>query len=867
MDFSYRDRHDSVYGRPDIDSHPPVNHTTRSWSNNGVYYTVETASYSSPGMLFEVNGGAANSMFPQAQQPARSQGPGLLGTAFGLLGDVLAAKQQAATQESARRAARQSYVDDLAYGSDEYGQVREQRSNRPRSFISSLADRLLSSQQQRARRKPRSREESPARQGSNRARGNAMATPYHTQEHKPSWTRGHAARIDDATDEEDEDQDEYERLYGPKPRRAFTTNDASLIAALENAAEHHRKQARDCRARIQAASRQTMVSASMLEHLVNELKGHESAYENALQNLSMAKAGNGTSQRQAPHPALPYQQRRRSQRAHYHDFTQAHPGFSDFFQARPSNHAAFAEPDNFDDMFGPFAGTPFAGFHSLFSEFGTRSPLEDAFFAVPSATFSFGTGQHRRPRTSRANTGPQYQQPSGFATFSAAPQTPPATLLKSDEAGRLFKIYNGRWNNLAPTDPNIPYPARGLKPAALTTRDSLWAPTVSSPIATWSEENVMQANAQAFFLGAVGLSPQYSEAPGTGRVVMGYNKAQASAAQVKNLVDLLKKEKVRWHSDRLGRRNGGGLTGPNQALQCDEKARAVFHSVYLRSVEMTKVSMAYQGPLQKHTSPQLKTAGKQPTLRPKSTAHQQTIQDVMRPQTLSKACSTVPKKKATERPKPAHRMVTRSRAQQTFRFMALPPEIREKIYSMTFSTLAPHTLTLGSLQLPPPLSVSRVVRSEAMSTFFAVGTFSKTLRSNWCVRNKHFHGPGYYRHRAAGVLSLSPLLQDGERGLPKEAIRFRHVQFRVDCVCCLPGIEIGSLSLRVVGGVPAVERTVKAEQSEAKKALGAMFESVEVVASQTAGREVFNGFTVDDLLRVAGCFRIEDEETCPDYWL
>ncbi|KAK3717950.1 CorA metal ion transporter [Vermiconidia calcicola] len=580
MDFSYRDRHSSLYGRPDVEPNAPVNHTRRSWSNDGVYYTVETASYSSPGVSFEMNGGMANNMFPQAQQPARSQGPGLLGTAFGLLGDVLAAKQQAATQESARRAARQSYVDDLADGSEEYGGVREQRNNRPRSFISSLADRLLSSQQQRARRKPCSREESPARRGSTRARGNAKAAPYRTQERKPSWTSEHTARVDDATDEDDGgDLDDYERLYERKPRRAFTTNDASLIEAVDNAAEHHRRQAEDCRARIQAASRRTIVSASMLEHLVNELKGHESAYENALQNLNLAKAGIGTTQRQAPHHERPSQQRRRSQRATYQDFTHAHPDFSDFFQARPSTHAAFAEPDDFDDMFAPFAGTSFAGFHSLFSEFGIRSPLEDAFFAMPGATFSFGTGQNRRPRTSRANTGPHYQQPSGFATFSASPQTPPATLLKSEEAGRLFNVYNERWSTLAPNDPNIPYPARGLKAAALTTRGSLWAPTISSPIATWSDETVMQANAQAFFLGAVGLSPQYTEAPGTGRVVMGYNKAQASNAQVKGLVDVLKKEKVRWHSDRLGRRNGGGLTGPNQALQCDEKARAVFHSV------------------------------------------------------------------------------------------------------------------------------------------------------------------------------------------------------------------------------------------------------------------------------------------------
>ena len=89
----------------------------------------------------------------------------------------------------------------------------------------------------------------------------------------------------------------------------------------------------------------------------------------------------------------------------------------------------------------------------------------------------------------------------------------------------------------------------------------------------------MQANAQAFFLGAIGLVPQYLEAPGTGRVVIGYDKTRASAVQVKQLADILKKEKMRWHSDRLGRRNGGIVAGLNEALQGDEKARAVFHAV------------------------------------------------------------------------------------------------------------------------------------------------------------------------------------------------------------------------------------------------------------------------------------------------
>lgn len=89
----------------------------------------------------------------------------------------------------------------------------------------------------------------------------------------------------------------------------------------------------------------------------------------------------------------------------------------------------------------------------------------------------------------------------------------------------------------------------------------------------------MQANTQAFFLGAVGLAPRYSENPGTARLQMGFDRSQASPAQVKELVDILKKEKMRWHSDRLGRRSGAQPGVVNETLQKDDRARAVFHAV------------------------------------------------------------------------------------------------------------------------------------------------------------------------------------------------------------------------------------------------------------------------------------------------
>lgn len=259
-------------------------------------------------------------------------------------------------------------------------------------------------------------------------------------------------------------------------------------------------------------------------------------------------------------------QPRRAYTATEHIFTPS-PGPHFFFgtsSTRRPSHPFFDDDDDFG-FHTSFGGLPFGGFERIFNE--------DSFFAMPRSTFAGAS-------STVPNSGPQSRPTRSPPIFTPPPTSkPPANLLRPEEAKRLFQSYNTRWNALAPTDPNIPYPCRGMKSTALTTRDTLWAPLVSSPISTWSDETVMQANAQAFFLGVAGLVPKYTEAPGTGRIVMGYDKAKANPEQLRALVDVLKKEKTRWHSDKLGRRNGGVATGPNENLQRDERARAVFHAV------------------------------------------------------------------------------------------------------------------------------------------------------------------------------------------------------------------------------------------------------------------------------------------------
>ena len=561
--------------RASVTNGPPVNHSRRSWSNNGVHYTLETTSFSSPNISFGMVGGTTRSpfqgMFTSGQSNSRTESnSGLLGTAFNLLGDVLAAQQQVTSQSNARRGARHHSVDDSA-------RPRGERSNQPRSFVNKFAERLANTYQ-RPRTKPRSRDHSPAGTRPSRASQGHGSRSFRTEERQPAGANSRNAYAEEFTDSEDDSYSSDSDLSDEdQAQSAFTATDASVIEALNNAAEHHRREARKCGERIQQISRQPTASSAVLQTQLNELKRHEQSYENALYNLKMAKEGTrGTaSQRKGSSQNGNAQNRQRPTPREDEFFATSSPhDFAGFFQTRRQTHPIFAD---FDEL-GTFPSASFGAFHRSFTEFNTgSSPADDFFnfFTMPEPTFG---GAQRQRGSFTANTGGRFRQPAGFTTFSAPPQSPPATLLKPEEAKLLFNTYNQRWNALSPTDPNIPYPARRLQAAALAARDSIWAPLVSSPIANWSDEAVMQANAQAFFLGVVGLSPEYTEAPGTGRIVMGYNKAKASPTQVQQLVDILKKEKARWHSDRLGRRNGG-LSGPNEVLQANDKARAVFHAV------------------------------------------------------------------------------------------------------------------------------------------------------------------------------------------------------------------------------------------------------------------------------------------------
>ena len=365
MGYSYHDPRDDLYRRPSVVTSSPVNHTRRTWSNNGVHYAVETTSYSSPGISFGTTTGTAGSplqnFFGLTQSTARNQGIGLLGTAFGLLGDVISAQQRQATiHEHPRRSTRQPYVEDLAYGADGDGDIE----NHPRSFISKFAERLLNNSQ-RSRRVPDGREHSPVLRRTARTGDGRKPRSYRTEERQPSWASDRAARVEENTDSDDsgDDSEEFDLLHARQPRRAFTANNVALIKTLENAAEHHRREARSYRKRLEQASRLPTANIVMLQGLLNELKVHETAYESAIESLNTVKAhvSNGGAQERAPRYSRP-SQRREPSRTPQDDFSGVFPSnnFDTSFQARRGTHPIFTDLNDFEPLH-PFAETPFGG--------------------------------------------------------------------------------------------------------------------------------------------------------------------------------------------------------------------------------------------------------------------------------------------------------------------------------------------------------------------------------------------------------------------------------------------------------------------------------------------------------------------------
>ncbi|KXS95514.1 hypothetical protein AC578_4627 [Pseudocercospora eumusae] len=575
--------------------------TTRSWTSpNGLQYTVDTTSWHGPGPFTTF---AAPS---RPRQPNSHFGGALFGTAFGLLDDFARAAmhpQHTVIGDSMGQGATTRRVhihtdsddedDHLAYGNGLESPTAQRKKNNRRSLLGRLKDRIVDSSHPRRQdssstsrsQSPASRPRIPQRPGNpERSSGS-----YRTETREPDYVQQNTAPEYIEVDYHDEPEQEPVGEPRRSRSRRQSVTEAEMIEALENAVEMERRNVRDCKMALTQASRQSHVSSTYLQRIVDELKQHESTLADAIGALNDAKA---TQHRNSRPPARARSQPRiRAQprqsrptappRSFEEEFLDPFGGFSPFFNRH------IQRPDMmfraFDDMHDAhFARTAnhFDAFERLFEQ--TRPAPDDAhfrFFSMPGV----GVGPQPERKRQRNNTQPNVPPPAYSSTnFQPAPPPPPpqppATILRPDEAKRLFKTYNDRWNTLPSTSSDIPYPARGLHAGGLVARDSLWAPNVSEHVSNWSEETVMQANTQAFFLGVVGLVPMYTQNPGTARIECGFDRASARKEQIEDLVGLLKREKIRWHSDRLGRRSDG-RGGVNVGLQRDERARAVFHAV------------------------------------------------------------------------------------------------------------------------------------------------------------------------------------------------------------------------------------------------------------------------------------------------
>ncbi|CZT14527.1 uncharacterized protein RCC_00504 [Ramularia collo-cygni] len=578
---------------------PSLHRSTRSWTDHdGNHFTINSSS-SGTGLSFEAMTGTSGDPFARTMPaPAAPRRASMFSNAFSMVEDMIALQQQqrAAFESGAQLRQSRTHGFPVDGGSETEGEddglAYGQHDGRRKSVLSRIKERLLD-----GKKSPRkddgsssSREESPAPS----PKIGRRASAYGPDPADPVWSqqRSRPSPFHIVVEHDDEDSEEpgsYEL-----PRKAPSPKRNNKLQALIDAVDNERQALRACKKKLEKASRQSNVTSAVLQQVIDEMKLHERSLADATNRFNMARLEQRGSRapgaRAPPRPRPQTYHPRRSQWGPHAPAMDDHyfptfPGFEteplpSHSQHRHAKFGAHEHPDPYDQLPRPQS---FADFANFFQH--VPHPMAD------DARFHLFDVPEMNPRNSQQNRTryshippPSHRQSHQFRAFTPPPTPPspepPSSLLVPAEAQRLFQSYNSRWKALLPTDPAIPYPARGLQASSLSARDSLWAPRIRTDVSKWNEETIMQANAQAFYLGVVGLKPEYSETAGNGQIECGFQKSSASPEQIKQLVEMLKKEKPRWHSDRLGRRNGGVMGGMlNETLQKDVRARAVFHAV------------------------------------------------------------------------------------------------------------------------------------------------------------------------------------------------------------------------------------------------------------------------------------------------
>lgn len=579
----------------DLSDIPGFNHSRRSWTTNGMHVTMETATYAHPGFSFRSSGDGFNA-FNNFLQPSRTRvsrgggsggllGGGLLGGAINILNGV--SNSQIRREKPSRRIEREVYVmgsddstsdsegsdDDLAYGS------LPRRATQPQTVFGKLKDRILDHGRQHTN--TTSEEfvyEQPPHDPPYRYETRSDRRRFRSKSPEPPRSHRHQRARTTNYDRTPESSPERPASIPVHTQNARTTRLDREIGDLQRAVESERKQYLVAKSLFQQASQRDTIDAEYIQDLLNQVKVHGTLLASAQRRLQVAKEQQrheATTQRTQPR-AESRRQASSHQPPQYEsddgDEDEAFDQWSNFASTSRSN-IPFQDPLRHTGAFDPLGA--FRVFDHIFADVDNAHSNANSFhfFAGPGGPSFQRTSQSNRraPRgTNRPRSFNETNIPQSRQDPQPAPRIP-SDPLRAREASRLFEKYNSTWNALAVTFPTIPYPTRTLLAPALC--DPSTIPHALS--CTWSAEQVMQANTALFLLLALGFTPVISD---IGLVT--FDHLSVTDAEVKTLVSVLKKEKLRWHSDRLGRRNEDVPDGgTNETLQRDERARAVFHGV------------------------------------------------------------------------------------------------------------------------------------------------------------------------------------------------------------------------------------------------------------------------------------------------